>query len=247
MYISIFPPAASRPPRPSRWNLWLSALSQRSMMPSRTSLLIMYTSQRGHALARAGAAEQYLLREAVLPDEEAVVHALGGARGADGGDVRAGLDVLVHHVAEVYARGEVAAHDGDVVLLDVLDIAAHVLQRVYDALVLAGAGEGGQQLEAAALAGHVPLLAGAHVVEQGGVVALHDDAHVAHARVLKVAEGEVDEPVAPAKGRDELVRTMTSSRRSRLERSASISPCRFTITHRSLLRRRRCRRSWPPP
>ena len=76
------------------------------------------------------------------------------------------LDVAVHHVGEVYARGQVPAHDGDVVLLDVLDVAADVLKRVDDALILAGAGEGGQQLQAAALAGHVPLLAGAEVVEQ---------------------------------------------------------------------------------
>ena len=107
--------------------------------------------------------------------------------------------MLVHNRGEVYAGGEMAAHERHVVLLDVLDVAAHVFKRVYDALVLAGAGEGGQQLEAAALAGHVPLLAGAYVVEQGGVVALHDDAHVAHAGVLEVGEGEVNEPVAPCK------------------------------------------------
>ena len=86
-----------------------------------------------------------------------------------------------------------------VVLLDVLDVAAHVFKRVYDALVLAGAGEGGQQLEAAALAGHVPLLAGAYVVKQGGVVALHHYAHVAHTCVLQVGESKVNKAVAPRK------------------------------------------------
>ena len=156
--------------------------------------------ERRDALAGADAAEHYLLREAVLAHDEAVVLALGGVIRADGGDVRAGLHVLIHDVGEVHARGEAAAHEGDVVLLDVLDVAAHVLERVDYALVLAGAGEGGQELEAAALAGHIPLLAGADMVEEGGIVALHDDAHVAHAGVLKVAQGEVYEPVAAREG-----------------------------------------------
>ena len=156
--------------------------------------------ERGDALAGAGAAQEDFLGEAVLADDEAVMLALGSVCAADGGDLRAGLDVLVHDVAEVYARGEAAAHEGDVVLLDVLNVPADVLEGVDYALILAGAGEGRQELEAAALAGHIPLLAGAHVVEQGGVVALHDDADVAHARVLQVAQRKVNEPVPAREG-----------------------------------------------
>ena len=125
---------------------------------------------------------------------------LGGDVAAYGGDVRAGLYVLIHHVAKIDARSKRTTHERDVVLLDVLDIAADVLKRVDYALVLAGAGERRQELESAALAGHIPLLAGADVVEQGGVVALHYDADVAHARVLQVGKRKVDEAVAPGEG-----------------------------------------------
>ena len=77
--------------------------------------------------------------------------------------------MVAHDGGEVDVGGQAAAAEADIVLLDVADIALHGDERVDDAGILPAAvvkAEGGQQAQAAALAGHVPLLAGADVVEQ---------------------------------------------------------------------------------
>ena len=86
----------------------------------------------------------------------------------------------------------------------VLDIGAYHLEGLQVALIGAGVGvrqaEGGQQAQPAPAAGEVPILPAAQVVQQGLVIPLHDDAHIAHAGVGHAGEGEVDEPVATAEG-----------------------------------------------
>ncbi len=120
-----FPALGSRPPRPSRWNLWLSALSQRSMMPSSVLLTHYIHFQRGATLSRAYAAQEYLLCEAVLTHDEAVVGALGGARCRPPSRRRRTL-----RGRYITARGPCSPRgcpgiEVDVVLLDVPYVAPH--------------------------------------------------------------------------------------------------------------------------
>ena len=63
-----------------------------------------------------------------------------------------------------------------------------------------GLGVGGHQIQAAPLAGEVPLTAGAQMVHQGMVVLLDDDGDIADARVGETGQHEVDHAVAPAEG-----------------------------------------------
>ena len=127
----------------------------------------------------------------------------GVAAGDHGGDVCAGGEVVLKDLVQVDVDGHVAVGQQDVLLLDVGHVAAQVGQSLNAALGVAGAGllgEGGQQPEAAAFAGQVPILAGLHMVQQGLIVLLKHQAHIGDAGVGGVGEHEVDETIASAVG-----------------------------------------------
>ena len=158
------------------------------------------------ALGLLGGAEglEHLIVLAEL--EEGGVERLLIVRRADAGDVRAGLEVRGEHVREVDVDDQVAVRHDDVVLTDLLQVGAHAGERLHLALkllaaaVLAVVRERGQQAQPAVLAGHVPRLAVAQMVQQALIVAVQHDAHVGHAGVLHVGEHKVNDAIASAKG-----------------------------------------------
>ena len=146
-----------------------------------------------------------LIGLAVLIGEIGHAEALGiGTVGADGGDRSAGLAVLLHGLGQVDVGAHVAQHQHKVLGVDVLDVGADRDQSFHGAGVVAavvlGQTEGGQHSQTAGTARHIPGFAAAQVVEQGLVVALHNDAHIDDAGVAHGGEGEVDDSVSAAEG-----------------------------------------------
>ena len=163
--------------------------------------------KRGDALAGIGAVEQKLFDHAVIVDDIAVVAAGKLTGGADGRDLRAGLRMLVHGGGEVDVCAYAAEQERDMLLRNVTHIGGDGVERLDGAGVVAAVifrqAERRQHTQPAVAAAHVPVLAAADMVEQGLVVALHDDADVAYTGVHHGGEGKVDKTVASAerKGR----------------------------------------------
>ena len=125
--------------------------------------------------------------------------------GADGGDVRPAPDMLLQDLLEGEVRHEVAFRQNHVVLPNFLEIGPNTRESLHlapEGHLAPGPliGEGGQDLETAPLAGEVPALAAAQVVEEALVPAVEHHAHVLDPGVHQVGEDEVHAAVAPAEG-----------------------------------------------
>ena len=131
---------------------------------------------------------------------------VAGDGGADGGDVRAGVDMAAEHVLQGRVDDRVAVGQHHVVLADALQVVHHAAQGIHAAAELAVAavlliiGEGRQQRQTAEVAAQVPAFAAAQVVQQRLALAVHDDAHVRDAGVHHAGEDEVDDAVVTAEG-----------------------------------------------
>ena len=138
---------------------------------------------------------------------------IGGERGillllgAYHGQVCAGLDVAVDHVIERYIGNNVAVRYDYIVCTVLLQEVNRTGQCVNLAAVLAGyqrrcllgVGVRRQQGYAAVLAGKIPVLGIADVVDQGLVLVLHQYAHAVNAAVYHIGKHKVDNaiPAAP--------------------------------------------------
>ena len=126
--------------------------------------------------------------------------------GADHGQVRARLDVAVDDVVERDVGDDVAVRDDNVFRLVLLQEVDRARERVDLAAVLArdergsllGVGIRRQQGHARVLAGQIPVLCVADVVDEGLVLVLHQHAHAVDAAVYHVGEHKVDDAVAAA-------------------------------------------------
>ena len=123
---------------------------------------------------------------------------LGGRLGEDR-DVRAGglvglVDLVEVDVEDEVGRGE--DHGVGVAALEERLVVDEVAQQ--EAGARAGGAErgAGEDEQAAVLAVEVPVLAGAHVVDDGAVVVRHDHTHGADAAVHEVGQGKVNETIA---------------------------------------------------
>lgn len=97
----------------------------------------------------------------------------------------------------------VAPGQNHIVLTNVLQVVRHTGQGVHVALILAAPlsiAEGRQNAQAAVLAAQVPILTGTHVVQQGLIALVNDDAHVGDTGVDVVGEHEINEAVTAAEG-----------------------------------------------
>ena len=119
--------------------------------------------------------------------------------GVEQGDVRVGLLMLTDHGLKVHVEDHVAVGEQGKALLGAAQIIEVGAQRVQNAEVFAAGllrDEGGQEEQAVVAGVQIPLLAGAEVVHQGAIVALHDDAHVAHAGIDHAGKDEVHHAIA---------------------------------------------------
>ena len=160
--------------------------------------------ERGDAFAIGGAVEEDLLDKAVFADNIAVGQAVGQLIGADRSHRVAAAHMLFHQRDEIDVGAQIAEHQHDVLLGNVADVLAHGVESFHRAgvvaLVVLGQTERRQDAQAAGLAVEIPGLAAADVVEQGLIIALHDDADVADAGIDHGGEGQVDQAVAAAEG-----------------------------------------------
>ena len=151
-----------------------------------------------HALAELDAVVDALHAAVLHVKADGVVKgAAGGAR--DHGHVGAGLlvsgvDLVKVNVVDEVCRGQddrigSAASEEDLVM-------HKVAQQEAGAGARSAKGASGQDEEAAVLAVQVPVLAGAHVVDERAVVVGHDHADGADAAVDQVGERKVNEAVA---------------------------------------------------
>ena len=125
--------------------------------------------------------------------------------GADGGDVRAGVQMGLIDLLEGDVDDEVAVGQDHMGLPHALQVRAHPGQGLHlapEGPHAAGLliGEGGQEAQSAVLAAQIPVLAGAQVVQKALIVPVEHHAHVGDPSVDHAAEDEVDDPVAPGKG-----------------------------------------------
>ena len=119
------------------------------------------------------------------------------------GHIGPGVDVLLEHLGHRQVHRHVAPGQNHILLADVFQIVGHAGQGVHVAPVLAAPlriAEGGQDAQAAVAAGQLPILTGAHVVQQGLIALMYNDAHVGNAGVDIVGEHEVHQAVPPAEG-----------------------------------------------
>ena len=164
------------------------------------------------------AADDKAVQEHALTELDAVVDALhaavlhvkadgvvkgaaGGAR--DHGHVGAGLLVSGVDLVQVNVVDEVCRGQDDRIgsAAGKEDLVMHkVTQQEAGAGARSAKGASGQDEEAAVLAVQVPVLAGTHMVQQGLIALVDDQAHVADARVDIAGEHEVDQAVPTAEG-----------------------------------------------
>ena len=156
------------------------------------------------AIARGRAQIRRRVRDAPgLVELKIGVVRIARLRRADGGDVRARLDVRVQHVPQREVRHEVAVGQDDVLLPDAAQIVHHARKRFHapaEAPVPAAAlavGKRRQQRQAAVVAAEIPALARAEVIHHALALAVHDDAHVAHPGVDHAREREIHHAVVP--------------------------------------------------
>ena len=112
--------------------------------------------------------------------------------------------MLLENLGHGEVDGHVAPAQNHIVLADVLQVGVDAGQGLHAAPVLAAAlahiAEGGQDAQAAVLPGQLPVLARAHMVQQGLVALVDDQAHVGDAGVDIVGEHEVHQTIPPAEG-----------------------------------------------
>ena len=112
--------------------------------------------------------------------------------------------MLLEHVCNGQVGHDVAAGQHHIVLADLLQIGVYPRQGIHASLVIAvpsvGVSKGGQDAQSAVLAGEIPVLARSHVIQQGLVAGVDDEAHVGHAGVDQIGEHEVNDAVAPPIG-----------------------------------------------
>ena len=147
------------------------------------------------------APEQVGVHENLLAD--AVVRHLLAVR--DQCDVGAGLDVPVENLLIVDRTDAVAVGHDDIFFARTRDEVERAFEQLKPrgieqlALVgVVGGDERGEQLDAAAAAGKVPVLTGADVIHQRLVVVIGDDADLGDVRVDHVGEFKVDHAVSAA-------------------------------------------------
>ena len=109
--------------------------------------------------------------------------------------------MLLEHLGHRQVDRHITPGQDHIVLADILQIVGHTGQGVHVAPVLASPlriAEGGQDPQAAVLAGQIPVLAGAHMVQQGLIALVDDHAHVGDAGVDIVGQHKVDQAVTAA-------------------------------------------------
>ena len=165
-------------------------------------------------------AERYVLALAVVGVADADVNGflpavqlhVGGERrillllGADHGEVGARLLVTLDNLVERNVRNDVAVRDDNVIRLVLLEEVNRTGQRIDLAAVLAGherrsllrVGIRRQDGDARVLAGQVPVLRVADMVDEGLVLVLHQDTDAVDAGVYHVGQHEVHDAVASA-------------------------------------------------
>ena len=111
--------------------------------------------------------------------------------------------MLVDHIPQVDIGDDIAVAEQHVFGVVVADVAQSPLERLQAAPIdpsgLA-AGKGRQQHQPAPFAGQVPWPSGTHMVHQGLVVHLGDDANIRDVRVDHAGEHKIDQAVAAAIG-----------------------------------------------
>ena len=127
----------------------------------------------------------------------------GGAAGAYSGDVGAAAQMVAEDVGHGQVDHQISSRQNDIVLADLLEVggdAGQGLQHAPIFPVLFGVAEGGQDPQAAVLAAQVPILTGTHVVQQGLIALVNDNAHVGDTGVDVVGEHEINQAVTAAEG-----------------------------------------------
>ena len=121
--------------------------------------------------------------------------------GADHGHIGAAVQMLLEYLSHRQVDRHIAPGQDHIVLTDVLQIVGHAGQGIHVAPVLAAPlriAKGGEDPQAAVLAGQVPVLAGTHMVQQRLIALVDDNAHVGDTGVDIVGQHKVDQAVAAA-------------------------------------------------
>ena len=113
--------------------------------------------------------------------------------------------MLLKDIVQIQVHRHIAAGEDHIVLTDTLQVGIDTGQGVHTPLVFAlpplvGIAEGGQYPQTAVLPGEVPVLAGAHVVQQRLIIGVDDESHIGDAGIYHIGEHEIHDAVAPAIG-----------------------------------------------
>ena len=113
--------------------------------------------------------------------------------------------MVLENVRQVEVGHQIPLHQHHIVLPDLVQIVPDACQGLHFApegghAPVVKVIEGGQEMEAAPLPGHIPHLAAAHMVQHALIPAMEHQAHIGNACVQQVGKGEVHRPVTAAEG-----------------------------------------------